>query len=59
MDMGRSQWNKGFIGTFIISISTTVLFVRDNIPWYDSYYDLRLYVESYVEKCSIPSKRYV
>ena len=33
MDMVRSQWNKGVIGTFLISISTTVLIVRDNIPW--------------------------
>ena len=33
MDMGRSQWNNGVIGTFLISISTTVLIVRDKIPW--------------------------
>ena len=33
MDMGRSQWNKGIIGTFLISISTAVLIVRDKIPW--------------------------
>ena len=33
MDMGRSHWNNGAIGKFIISISTTVLIVRDNIPW--------------------------
>ena len=33
MYMGRSQWNKGLIGTFIISISTTVLIVLDKIPW--------------------------
>ena len=33
MDMGRSQWNKGVIGTFLISISTTVLIIRDKIPW--------------------------
>ena len=33
MDMGRSQWKKGVIGTFLISISTTVLIVRDKIPW--------------------------
>ena len=49
MDMGRSHWNNGVIWTFLISISTTVLIVRDKIPWWDSYYDLRLYVESYVE----------
>ena len=33
MDMGRSPWKKAVIGTFLISISTTVLIVRDNIPW--------------------------
>ena len=33
MDTGRSQWNNGGIGTFLISISTTVIFVRDKIPW--------------------------
>ena len=33
MDMGRSQWNNGVIVTFLISISTTVLIVRDKIPW--------------------------
>ena len=33
MDMGRSQLNKGVIGTFLISISTTVLIVQDTIPW--------------------------
>ena len=33
MDMGRSQLNNGVIGTFIIFISTTVLIVRDKIPW--------------------------
>ena len=49
MDMGRYQWNKGVIGTFLISISTTLLIVRHKIPWQDSYYDLRSYVESYVE----------
>ena len=31
MDMGRSYWNTGVIGTFIISISTTVLIVRYKI----------------------------
>ena len=33
MDMGRSHWNNGVIGTFLISISTTVLIVRDEILW--------------------------
>ena len=33
MDMGRSHWNNGVIGTFLIYISTTVLIVRDKIPW--------------------------
>ena len=33
MDMGRSHWNNSVIGTFIVSISTTVLIVRDKIPW--------------------------
>ena len=33
MDMGRSHWNNGVIGTNIISISTTVLIVRDKILW--------------------------
>ena len=33
MDMGISYWKNGVIGTFIISISTTVIIVRDNIPW--------------------------
>ena len=49
MDMGISHWNNSVTGTFLISISTTVLIVQDKIPWYDSYYDLHLYVESYVE----------
>ena len=49
MDMGRSHWNNGVSGTILISISTMVLIVRDKIIWYYSYYDLRLYVESYVE----------
>ena len=31
MDMGISHWNKGVIGMFLISISTTVLILRDNI----------------------------
>ena len=33
MDMGRSHWNNGVIGTFLISISKTVLIIRENIPW--------------------------
>ena len=33
MDMVISHWNNGVIGTFLISISTTVLIVRDKIPW--------------------------
>ena len=49
MDMGRSHGNNGVIGMFHVSISTTVLLVRDKILWYDSYYDLHSYVESYVE----------
>ena len=31
MDMVISHWNNGVIGTFLISISTTVLIVRDKI----------------------------
>ena len=33
MDMGRSQWNNGVIGTFLISIRTTVFIVRDKVLW--------------------------
>ena len=33
MDMGISHWNNGVIGVFLISISTTVIIVRDEIPW--------------------------
>ena len=33
MDMGKSHWNNGVIGTFLTSISTTVLIVRDKILW--------------------------
>ena len=33
MDMGISHWNNGVIGTFLISISTTILIVRDKILW--------------------------
>ena len=31
MDMERSHWNNGVIGTCLISISTTVIIVRDKI----------------------------
>ena len=27
MDMGRSHWNNGVLGMFLVSISTTVLIV--------------------------------
>ena len=33
MDMGISHWNKIVIGAFLISISSTVLIVRDKILW--------------------------
>ena len=33
MDVRRSHWNNGVIGTFIISISTTVLMVQYKILW--------------------------
>ena len=33
MDMGRSHWKNGVIGMFLISISNTVLIVRDKILW--------------------------
>ena len=33
MDMGRSHWNNGVIGTNIISKSTTVIIVQDKILW--------------------------
>ena len=33
MDMGRYHWKNGVIGTLLISISTTVLIVRDKILW--------------------------
>ena len=42
--MGRTHWNNGVIGTFLISISTIVLIVRDKILWEASYYDLGLFV---------------
>ena len=31
MYMGRSHWNNGVVGTFLISISTAVLIVQDKI----------------------------
>ena len=31
MDMGRSHWNNGVNGMFLISMSTKVLIVRDKI----------------------------
>ena len=49
MDMGISHWNNGVVGTFLISIIATVHIVLDKILWWDTYNDLRLYVESYVE----------
>ena len=33
IDMGISHWNNGFSETYLISISTMVLIVRDNILW--------------------------
>ena len=33
MDMGRSHWNNALIEMFLISISTTVIIVRDKIIW--------------------------
>ena len=33
MDMERSHKNNGVIGTFLISISTAILIVRDKILW--------------------------
>ena len=33
MDMGRSHWNNGVIGKFLISTRNTVLIVRDKILW--------------------------
>ena len=49
MDIGRSHWKNGVSGTIIISMSTMVLIVREKILWYDFYYDLRFYMEPYVE----------
>ena len=31
MDMGRSHWNNGVSGTFLISITSMVLIVQDKI----------------------------
>ena len=33
MDIGRYHWNNGSIWAFLISISTTVIIVRDKILW--------------------------
>ena len=33
LDMGISNWNNGVSGTFLISISITVLIVQDKILW--------------------------
>ena len=33
MDMGISHWNNSVIGTFLISIITMVLIIRDKIHW--------------------------
>ena len=33
MYMGRSHWNNGVVGTFLISISTALLIVQDKILW--------------------------
>ena len=33
MYMGRSQWKNGVTGTFLISISSTLLIEREKIPW--------------------------
>ena len=33
MDMGISHWNKGVIGTFLISISIVLLVIQDKILW--------------------------
>ena len=40
-------------------VNNMVFIVHDEVPWYDSYYDLSSYVESYIEQRLIPSKRYV
>ena len=42
-----------------IPVNTMVFIVQDGVPMSDSYYDLRSYVESYIEKSSIPSKLHV
>ena len=49
IDMGIPHWKNGVSGTVLIYISTMELIVRDKILGYDSYYDLRSYVESYIE----------
>ena len=33
MYMGRSHWNNGVIGKFLVSIITTVHIVQDKILW--------------------------
>ena len=33
MYMGRSHWNNGVIGEFLVYISTTVHIVQDKILW--------------------------
>ena len=33
MDIGRSHWKNGVIGTILVSISNTVLIVQDKILW--------------------------
>ena len=33
MDMVIFHWNNSGIGTFLVSISTTVLIIRDKILW--------------------------
>ena len=45
MDMRISHWNNGVSGTDIISIGTMVFILRVKILWYDSCYDLGLYVD--------------
>ena len=49
MDMGRYHWNNSVSGTDIISISTVVLIVQDKMLWYDYYYYLCSYMESYLD----------
>ena len=33
MYMGRSHWNNGVVGTFLLSIITMVLILRDKVLW--------------------------